>query len=146
MINMDVPRMVCIDISIQIINFTTINHHTEQQILRTKYIYIYRERESKYQRRIHPCFIIYIIYIYMYVYIYIYIYMYIYIFVYIYIYIYIYILDIYQFCYKILRMFGEILAKKNILRFAFTSIHLDIFLTNFDCSGVLNTSGGGDGD
>ena len=88
MINEDVPRMVCIDILIQIINFTTINHHTEQQILRTKYIYIERERESKYQRRIHPCFIIYIIYIYMYVYIYIYIYMYIYIFVYVYIYIY----------------------------------------------------------
>ena len=43
-------------------------------------------------------------------------------------------------------MFGEILAKKNILHFAFTSIHLDIFLTNFDCPGVLNTSGGGDGD
>ena len=142
MINMDVPRMVCIDILIQIINFTTINHHTEQQILRTKYIYRERERESKYQRRIHPCFIIYIIYIYVCIYIYIYIYMYIYIFVYIYI----YILDIYQFSYKILRMFGEILAKKNILRFAFTSIHLDIFLTNFDCSGVLHTSGGRDGD
>ena len=38
--------MVCIDILIQIINFTTIIHHTEQQILRTKYIYIYIERES----------------------------------------------------------------------------------------------------
>ena len=44
MINIDVPHMVCIDILIQIINFTTINHHTEQQILN---IYkIYKERQS----------------------------------------------------------------------------------------------------
>ena len=62
------------------------------------------------------------------------------------IYIYIYIYIRYYFSYKILRMFGEIFAKKSILHFAFTSIHLDIFMTNFDCSGVLNTSGGGDGD
>ena len=27
-----------------------------------------------------------------------------------------------------------------------TSIQLDIFTTNFEYSGVLNTSGGGDGD
>ena len=60
--------------------------------------------------------------------------------------IYIYIYIRYYFSYKILSMFGEIFAKKSILHFAFTSIHLDIFMTNFDCSGVLNTSGGGDGD
>ena len=39
--NMDITRMVCIDLLIQIINFTTINHHIDQQILRTIYIYIY---------------------------------------------------------------------------------------------------------
>ena len=43
-------------------------------------------------------------------------------------------------------MLGEIFAKKSLSHFAFTSIHLDIFTTNFDYSGVLNKSGGGDGD
>ena len=44
------------------------------------------------------------------------------------------------------RMLGEIFAKKSLLHFAFISIHLDIFNTKFDYSGVLNTSGGGYGD
>ena len=41
--NMDITRMVCIDLLIQIINFTTINHHTDQQNqqILEQYIYIY---------------------------------------------------------------------------------------------------------
>ena len=45
-----------------------------------------------------------------------------------------------------LRMLGQLFAKKSLLHFAFISINLDIFNTKFDYSGVLNTSGGGHGD
>ena len=86
MINMDVPRMVCIDILIQIINFTTINHHTEQQILRTKYI-----KRDRVQVPAQNSSMFHNIYnIYMHVCIYIYIYTYICTFTYLCIYIYIY--------------------------------------------------------
>ena len=41
--NMDVTRMVRIDLLIQIINFTTINHHTEinKYLEQNLYVYIY---------------------------------------------------------------------------------------------------------